>query len=232
MSCFPEQPVRLPDLKDTLVNATPQNSIHVTLPVTEFPLLLYGKSTSSIVKKKFCGKVTKADFRDKTIGWNTHKEAIWIDDNKHILNGYTYLFYENDIERPSCYNCKYSNLERPADLTLADFWGIDRVVENFNDNKGVSLLLVNSEKGSRILNKVIDNIHCVECDLNASIKSNPNLSRPTAKPDSREDFWDFYYKNGFEKTFKKYYNKIRIKKIKRRIKLKFYSLKNKVSKLH
>lgn len=183
-------------------------------------------------EKKFCGKVTKADFRDKTIGWNTHKEAIWIDDNKHILNGYTYLFYENDIERPSCYNCKYSNLERPADLTLADFWGIDRVVENFNDNKGVSLLLVNSEKGSRILNKVIDNIHCVECDLNASIKSNPNLSRPTAKPDSREDFWDFYYKNGFEKTFKKYYNKIRIKKIKRRIKLKFYSLKNKASKLN
>lgn len=88
-------------------------------------------------------------------------------------------------------------------------------------------MLVNSEKGSRILNKVIDNIHCVECDLNASIKSNPNLSRPTAKPDSREDFWDFYYKNGFEKTFKKYYNKIRIKKIKRRIKLKFYSLKTK-----
>lgn len=133
-------------------------------------------------EKKFCGKVTKADFRDKTIGWNTHKEAIWIDDNKHILNGYTYLFYEDDIERPSCYNCKYSNLDRPADLTLADFWGIDRVVENFNDNKGVSLLLVNSEKGSRILNKVIGNIHCVECDLNASIKSNPNLSCPTANP--------------------------------------------------
>ena len=64
---------------------------------------------------------------------------------------------------------------------------------------------------------VIGNIHCVECDLNASIKSNPNLSCPTAKPDSREDFWNFYYKNGFEKTFKKYYNKIIIKKIKRRI---------------
>ena len=45
-------------------------------------------------------------------------------------------------------------------------------------------------------------------------------------------YWDFYYKNGFEKTFKKYYNKIRIKKIKRRIKLKFYSLKNKASKLN
>ena len=92
--------------------------------------------------------------------------------------------------------------------------------------------MVNSEKGVQILNEVIDNIDCVECDINASIKSNPNLSHPTARPDSREDFWDFYYKNGFEKTFKKYYNKIRIKKIKRRIHLKFNSLKNKVTKLN
>ncbi|HCB96147.1 MAG TPA: F420H(2):quinone oxidoreductase [Ruminococcus sp.] len=181
-------------------------------------------------EQKFGGKVTKADFRDKTIGWNTHKEAIWIDGYKHILNGYTYLFYENDIERPSCYNCKYSSLDRPADFTLADFWGIDRVVKNFNDNKGVSLLLVNSEKGLQLLDEVSDNIVCVECDIESSIRSNPNLSHPTAKPDSREGFWDFYYKNGFEKTYKKYYNKIRIKKIKRRINLKWNSLKNKVIK--
>ena len=164
-------------------------------------------------EKKYNGKVTNADFRDKTLGWNAHKEAIWIDNNKHILKKYTYLFYENDIERPSCYNCKYTNIDRPADFTLADFWGINKIVPNFNDNKGVSLLLVNSDKGIELFNRIKDDTVFVECDINKSILPNPNLLNPTAKPKSREAFWIYYGKNGFEKTLKKYYNKILLKRI-------------------
>lgn len=186
------------------------------------------KEYLSHCEKKFKGKVTNADFRDKTLGWKAHQEAIWIDNNKHILREYTYLFYENDIERPSCYNCKYTNLDRPADFTLADFWGIDRIVLNFSDNKGVSLLLVNSDKGCELFNSINNEIDFVECDINKSIEPNPNLSRPTAKPKSREAFWIYYSKKGFEKTLKKYYKKIVIKRIKKRINAKYKSIVKKV----
>lgn len=181
-------------------------------------------------EKKYSGKVTNANFRDKTLGWYVHKEAIWIDGKKYNSNEYAYLFKDSYILRPSCFNCKFTNLDRPADFTLADFWGINNILPEFDDNKGVSLLLVNSEKGLQLLNEVSDNIDCVECDIESSIRANPNLSRPTAKPENREGFWDFYYKNGFERTYKKYYNKVRIKKIKKRINLKWNSLKNKVIK--
>lgn len=175
-------------------------------------------------ERKFKGKVTNADFRDKTIGWNTHKEAVWIDNQKHILKGYTYLFYENEIERPSCYNCKYSNLERPADFTLADFWGIDRLVSGFNDNKGVSLLLVNTDRGAELFDTVKNDVDYAECDIEKSIEPNPNLYKATDKPASREAFWLYYHKKGFVKTYKKYYNKIVIKKIKKIISLKIKSI--------
>lgn len=186
------------------------------------------KEYLSHCEKKYKGKVTNADFRDKTLGWKAHQEAIWIDNNKHILREYTYLFYENDIERPSCYNCKYTNLDRPADFTLADFWGIDRIVPNFSDNKGVSLLLINSDKGCELFNSINNEIDFVECDINKSIEPNPNLSRPTAKPKSREAFWIYYSKKGFEKTLKKYYKKIVIKRIKKRINAKYKSIVKKV----
>lgn len=171
-------------------------------------------------EKKFGGKVTKADFRDKSIGWNTHKESVVINDTKHILREYTYLFYEDEIERPSCYHCRYSNLDRPADFTLADFWGIDKVVKDFNDNKGVSLLLVNNDRAEKLFASVKDDIDFAECDIEKSIRSNPNLSRPSPLPESRQKFWDYYYKKGFEKTLKKYYRKICLKRIKKRIKAK------------
>lgn len=159
-------------------------------------------------EKKYNGKVTNADFRDKTLGWNAHKEAIWIDDKKYNSNEYAYLFNDNYISRPSCFNCKFTNLDRPADFTLADFWGIDRIVPDFNDNKGVSLLLVNSEKGAKIFDSCKKDIDCVDCDLQKSAKPNPNLYMPSPKPENENLFWDNYKKLGFEKALKKCYKKV------------------------
>lgn len=159
-------------------------------------------------EKKYNGKVTNADFRDKTLGWNAHKEAIWIDNKKYNSNEYAYLFNDNYISRPSCFNCKFTNLDRPADFTLADFWGIDRIVPDFNDNKGVSLLLVNSEKGAKIFDSCKKDIGCVDCDLQKSAKPNPNLYMPSPKPEDENLFWDNYKKLGFEKALKKCYKKV------------------------
>lgn len=170
-----------------------------------------------IREKNSGNKITNADFRDKTMGWSTHYESVWIDDKKITTKDYAAMFYQNDILRPSCYECKYTNTNRPADFTLADFWGIDRHFADFNDDKGVSLFIISSEKGLELFNNVKDNCDCREVNIQDCTKANPNLRRTTFKPNDREDFWQMYYKRGFKKTFPAYKRKIIIGKIMKKL---------------
>lgn len=117
------------------------------------------------------------------------------------------MFYQNDILRPSCYECKYTNLFRPADFTLADFWGIDNQINNFNDNKGVSLFIINSQKAQKLFELVKNQVEYIKVDINKCTKANPNLRRVTPKPDNREDFW----KNTMKKDFQKHFRHIKEK---------------------
>lgn len=72
-----------------------------------------------------------------------------------------YLFYSGLISRPSCEHCKYCNLSRPSDLTIGDFWGYEKVVPKMNtDNKGISLVICNTDKGCSFLGNVL--ICCIQ----------------------------------------------------------------------
>lgn len=169
-------------------------------------------------KKKHNGNnITNVDFRDKTLGWDVHYESICIDGKKYYSKDYAAMFYKNDILRPSCYECKYTNLFRPADFTLADFWGVDNQIKDFNDNKGVSLFIINTAKGKKLFDNVKDNAECIEVDVNKCTKANPNLRRVTPMPEARNKFWNLYHKKGFAKTFPSYKRKILIGKIKSKL---------------
>ena len=61
---------------------------------------------------------------------------------------FRYLFYRHSILRPACYKCPYKG-EYYSDITIADCWGIEKVNNEFNDNQGVSLVIVNSEVGKQ-----------------------------------------------------------------------------------
>ena len=170
------------------------------------------------VKKNNNGnKITKADFRDKTLGWASHFESVWIDGKKITSKTFSGLFYKNDILRPSCYDCKYTSTNRPADYTLADFWGVDKQLDDFNDNKGVSLFLISSQKGIELFEQVMDNADCREVQIENCTKANPNLRRQTEKPADRDVFWQTYYKKGFDKTLSIYNRKIFISKVKKKL---------------
>ena len=181
---------------------------------------LWNEYLSYVLKKKNGSSIEKADFRDKTFGWATHYESIWVDDQKYSAQDFTLLFTEACIMRPSCYSCKYTNINRPADFTLGDFWGIDDVVEDFNDNKGVSLFLVNSEKGSKLFNEIRGQAECRSVDVDRCSAKNPNLRFPTQRPSCREWIWKIYAEKGFEKMLVKARRINLTRRIKRKI-LKF-----------
>lgn len=170
-------------------------------------------------KKAHAERVTNADFRDKSFGWAPHYESVWTDGEKHSSKDYAMLFYANHVLRPSCYQCIYTNCNRSSDFTLADFWGIDNIVPGFNDDKGVSLLFVNTQKGKTLFDSVKSGCEIAEVDPQKCVKPNPNLHRTSPRPSDRDEFWKLYLDKGFDKTLKTYKRKIYAKKLKSKLHL-------------
>lgn len=172
------------------------------------------------MSKKFKGKITGVDFRNKIEhGWKDHVETIEVNRVKHDSKVYTNLFYNHVIIRPSCFRCPYKNLNRPGDITIADFWGIDEAVSGFNDNKGVSLVLINDEIGKKYFEKSKNDIIFKSVELEKTLQ--PPLKGNFIEPSNRKKFWHIYYTKGFEKAIELYgvIKKASIKdKIRRKVK--------------
>lgn len=126
--------------------------------------------------------------------------------------------------RHSCGKCHFTNLHRPSDITLADFWGWEKTNPHLNgDDKGISLLLINTPKGREIFEAVKYQMHTQPVDL-ANV-SHTNLRHPTIIHPDRMNFEKDYIKHGFKYVMCKYGDmgwkwqmRYKIRKIKRIIK--------------
>ena len=89
------------------------------------------------LQKKQNSKLISLKFRDKKFaGWHSHVEKYKFADGKILhSDAYANVFYNHVLFRDSCFNCKYTTTNRKSDLTVGDFWGIEKVTEDFNDNK-------------------------------------------------------------------------------------------------
>ena len=93
-------------------------------------------------------KLTRVLFRDPSLGWHEHKEALFFGDEKRVSGEFTELFYRHLMLRPSCTVCPFASVQRVSDLTMADCWGVEKALPGFaDDNRGCSLLLCNTPEG-------------------------------------------------------------------------------------
>lgn len=177
------------------------------------------------IENKYKEPIQKANFRDKSFGWNSHCESFVLQSGKKIVSrDYTDLFYDHIMLRPSCHNCYFANTKRVGDLTLADFWGIEKHNAGFDDDKGVSLVLVNSSKGAELLEKAKGSLEWFECNVEDCMQ--PTLVKPSVPSARREDFWKDYSNMDFASFLKKYTTPLNnISKIKRELKRLLYMLK-------
>lgn len=159
------------------------------------------------IEEKNKSKIKNYTFRFKEKGWRGYNVKVEFESDHVKLNTkdvlkYVKLFNSNLILRPSCYHCKFSNLNRPSDLTIGDFWGIEKSMPEFEDSKGVSLVLVNTKRGKYVFERIKSNFiyrqsNTVDC-------MQLNLYQPTPKPINREKFWKDYQNKGFEFVAKNY----------------------------
>lgn len=153
--------------------------------------------------------ILSINMRDKSRGWKQYSYKILGSDGA-LFDDYAskslYLqgFVRNYYLRPSCYSCKMKKGKSLSDITLADFWGIEKLDEAFSDNKGTSAVVVNSTKGQLFIESL--DMKGQECSFDSFIKNNPSYSTATSSCRYRVDFWKDFPKYGIhavENTMKK-----------------------------
>lgn len=90
--------------------------------------------------------------------------------------------------RPSCHDCPSKSLKSGSDITIADFWGIENVLPEFDDDKGVSLLMTNTQKGESELNKLEPHIQGILSSYEQALRGNPMIEE-NASVHRRRDFF-------------------------------------------
>lgn len=151
-------------------------------------------------------KIINADFRDKRkYGWNgLHKESFLLEDETE-RKYYPYIYYSDLHVRESCRNCPYACLPRRSDITLGDLWGFENVVPEWSkDNDGISLVLVNSDKGRMLMNDCVNSVEAKEIDLSKVMQ--PHLQHPIRFDEARrEEYANDFSSMDFESVLKKYH---------------------------
>ena len=141
------------------------------------------------------------NFRDKRFGWHDHVCSWKSNGHEYFSRDYVNLYYSHLELRESCYNCIYASVSRVSDITVGDAWGVENKYRWFDDNNGVSVIIVNSSKGLSLYSKINE---AEIIDIALSDLNQPNFYAPTQKPGNYIDFWADYHTYGLKYCLSKY----------------------------
>ena len=148
-------------------------------------------------------QIKRIFFKDKRIGWHKSDWRMLIEDEKgeHLCKGvlnpffYSYLYHYS--ARPSCFSCVFRHCKHMSDITLADCWGIETLFPDFDDNKGCSTLIIQSNKGKKIYDLIKYKAYSRDYGIHNVRQYNRHIEYQASKPDDYEMFCYDYQCNGF-----------------------------------
>lgn len=134
------------------------------------------------------------DLRSKTTGWSRYQYSnrfLYDDGSIHAAKSgeslYMKLFVGGYINRESCDNCRFKGYHRISDLTIGDFWGIWDIEPEMDDNKGTSVVLVQSDRGAELLQKLADRLAIRSVSLEEASRQNQAMLKVSAPATQRTD---------------------------------------------
>lgn len=104
-----------------------------------------------------------------------------------MQDDYMWLFLQDCTLRPSCFRCPAKGGRSGSDITLGDYWGVESVHPDFYDERGVSLLLVHSEKGVKMLEDL--QVELLPSDYKSGVRENPSYFKSKEEPSARALFF-------------------------------------------
>lgn len=165
------------------------------------------------VEKRKNIKIKRFVFRDKIKGWGLHGSYDYLSNKRRLQkklfitreSSYYYYFLTGNIYRTNCYSCKYACSKRIGDITIGDFWGIEKEhpneiqESNFNTAKGSSCILVNNANGNLLLDQYGNNLLTIPSTFKKIAKHNEQLNKPSSEGAERARLLDAYSKEGYRK---------------------------------
>lgn len=148
------------------------------------------------------GKITYLTFKDKRKGWKSPTAYVKVDGKEVLIKDYVNVFYSRCALRPSCYECPYATTERKTDMTIGDFWHIEKTIPEFYDLNGNSLFLIHTSRGRELFEKIKSNLDYKLSNTTQCWQA--NLEAPTKRSVHRDEFWNNYQKRGIDFVMKKY----------------------------
>lgn len=160
------------------------------------------------VESEANAKLINVNFRCKDDSW-TNFGIKRIDSDRKVMyvskdkDPYMLMFLRDYCLRPSCYEC-VAKQYKLSDLTIADFWGINKVLPEMNDGKGVSLVILRTCKGSELFDRIKTNIVCKEVSYEDGVQRNRAEHSSSKRPAERESFFNDMASMSFEELKAKY----------------------------
>lgn len=167
-------------------------------------------------------------FRNKASGWKKFSFVLTLSKasaagEKNTVssssifydNAYMQAFLANLSLRPSCYNCPAKAGKSDSDITIGDFWGIENVAPSMDDDKGTSLVMLNTQKGKKAFADL--NFDCKEEAYNAAVSANPSTEFSVVEPPYRKLFMTILDRFGFKMAYRMVLSKRVMCKVFRRI---------------
>lgn len=156
------------------------------------------------MERQYQSNIKHVSFRDKEKGWKNFSMKIVFDNGMeyvcpHDDDLYMKAFLKNLCLRDSCYQCKFKSVRRHSDLTIADLWGIESIAPQIDDDKGVSLVFIQSEKGKQLFENISESLSVVKIDSELAAKKNGAMNQSAWKDSFSDYFFHFLRTTDFEK---------------------------------
>lgn len=163
-------------------------------------------------ENRYGSPVVYAKPKSKEYGWRNLTQKVRLADGQvkyetrnesNYTQGYigTHAYI-----RPSCFDCKFRGFPRISDITLADFWGVEKFSKELEKNLGTSLVMLNSQKGKEWFDKIKGHINYIPTPFDAAVAGNPALIHNSQKPEiDREEFFNDVSNLKFTEVAEKYH---------------------------
>jgi len=193
---FSGTPCQIQGLKSFL-NKDYKNLISVDFICHGVPSSKIFKKYCQELEKEYNSKIKEIDFRNKDNGWRNYNIKIIFDNGNIIVenfaqNKYMNNFLQNLSLRNCCYDCKANNFRSGSDITLGDYWGIENIHPEFDDDIGISLVIIKNQKAKELFALIKDKFEFVQTDVAKIIPYNQCISKSVDINAERESFFMKY----------------------------------------
>ena len=214
MVLFTGTPCQAAGLRGFIGNSPLMDKLYICdLICHSIPSPLIWEEYKQLLERENGGKLVSVQFRSKKYGWsreNSNKGFLFTTDKSSEVKEddrfYQLFFKVGTITRPSCSKCAFTDIHRVSDLTIADYFGIEKYSPEWFDPLGVSVILVNSPKGAALFDQCRQELHVEERPKEETLQEQKRLSEPSKFPEKRSSFWEDYRCLGFEGLLNKYSN--------------------------